>query len=232
MLLAGAGKTKLSSKVVDDARNRLSDPQNQETLAYFYCDANRSSHSSSLAILRGLVKQLSTPLQAADDRSILQAVADIYRTNQARGFPSNGLTIEDCGDILPALVNAYPQVTLVVDGLDECPRDDRHTLIVVLDKLLASTDGLLKIFIASRNDTDLAEHYHRGRHIAVSGSDNGEDIYRYVKFRMEQDTWCHKHMSKAVRDQVLATFKRKSQDMLVTPRVPPRMMIICVGECN
>ncbi|KAB5524005.1 hypothetical protein GE09DRAFT_486540 [Coniochaeta sp. 2T2.1] len=79
--LAGAGKTKLSSKVVDDVRSRLSDPEDQETLAHFYCDANRSSHKTALAILRSLVKQLSAPIRKVYDNCIISAVADMYRSN-------------------------------------------------------------------------------------------------------------------------------------------------------
>jgi hypothetical protein len=39
--IAGAGKTKLVSKVVDDLTSRLDDKSsNNEALAYFYCDRN------------------------------------------------------------------------------------------------------------------------------------------------------------------------------------------------
>jgi Cdc6-like AAA superfamily ATPase len=88
--IPGAGKTKLSSKVVDAVLDRLSDERNQETLAYFYCDANRSTHNTSLALTRSLVKQLSTPSPCADDRSIIPAVADSYRGKRSKDFRQTG----------------------------------------------------------------------------------------------------------------------------------------------
>jgi len=75
---AGAGKTKLLTKVVDDVRQRLDDSQNEEGLASFYCDANRSSHRNPLAILRSFVKQLSALLSSSDGRRIMPVVAEMY----------------------------------------------------------------------------------------------------------------------------------------------------------
>lgn len=221
--VAGAGKTKLASKVVDDSQSRLSGVENQGTIAYFYCDANRSSHNTSLAVLRGLVKQLSTPFQDANAKSIIPTVADIYRSKRSCGFPSDGLTVEDCEAILPSLINTYPQVILVVDGLDECDRKDRRAVVGILDDLLASADSLLKIFIASRNDTDLKDHYKGGCHVEICCRDNNDDIKSFVKSKLEQDRWCQKHMRTDVRSQILETFGCKSQGMYVSPKLslPP-----------
>ncbi|KAB5532683.1 hypothetical protein GE09DRAFT_373662 [Coniochaeta sp. 2T2.1] len=82
-----------------------------------------------------------------------------------------------------------------------------------IDGLLGSADGLLKVFIASRNDTDLAEHYRHGYHVEVCCNDKSDDIQRFVASKLQQNTWCQRHILKNVRDRVLETFKRKSQGM-------------------
>ncbi|KAH6721991.1 hypothetical protein BKA61DRAFT_666739 [Leptodontidium sp. MPI-SDFR-AT-0119] len=211
--IPGAGKTKLSTKVVDDVYQRLDDPQNEEGLAYFYCDANRSSHRKPLAILRSFVKQLSAPLSSSDDRRIMPVVAEMYRSKRARGFPSDGLTFEESESALLELVNSYPQVTLVVDGLDECDHETRQELMVAMEKLRLADSGLLKIFLASRNDTDLADAYQGGYHIEVCSDDNKNDIETFVEFKLSGNKWCQKYLLSSVRRNIIDMFKRKGRGM-------------------
>jgi hypothetical protein len=85
----------------------------------------------------------------------------------------------------------------------------------ILDSLSATVDSLLKIFIASRNDTDLTDKYTKGCHIEVGCSDNGDDIMKFVDSRLRQDRWCQRHMHGHVREHVLDTFRRKSSGMWV-----------------
>ncbi len=55
----GAGKTRLTSKVVDHIQLVLESQRNDEAFAYFYINRNDASRSSPSAALRSIARQLS-----------------------------------------------------------------------------------------------------------------------------------------------------------------------------
>jgi hypothetical protein len=59
---AGAGKTKLSFKVIDNAETHLDKSRNKETMVYFYCDRNRSDHRDPASITRSFIMDSAAPL--------------------------------------------------------------------------------------------------------------------------------------------------------------------------
>jgi hypothetical protein len=57
---AGAGKMKLVSRVVDRLIDELEPTQNDEAVAYFYCDRNQRDQQDPARFLRSYVRQLCT----------------------------------------------------------------------------------------------------------------------------------------------------------------------------
>lgn len=208
LLVAGAGKTKLSSKVVDSLLAQLGSEDGNMALAYFYCDRNRADHRDPVAVLRSLVRQISAP---RDESAIISSVERAYRERKRFGFAKDQLTIEECQSLLHGLVESYSQSIFVIDGLDECERQMRQLLMDVLDAILAKSSHSVKIFIASRKDQDIKDHYRTG--LEVTADDNQADIEKFVIDKMEQSDFCRKKMSAHVRQEVLRTFHDKSQGM-------------------
>src|SRR5689334_11737855 len=85
---AGAGKTKLVSRVIDHVSN---DPRDQ-ALAYFYCNHNESTRRDPKNILRSFVKQLSI---SPSTGTVHNALLEIYEKKKRAGFASAVLTFED-----------------------------------------------------------------------------------------------------------------------------------------
>lgn len=208
-MLAGAGKTKLSSKVVDDLLALKNNRSSDEGLAYFYCDRNREKHNEPKWILRSFVRQLSA---SQSDTTIVKCVRDRYIQLKQKGFASD-LTQEDCAALLLELVNIFQQTTFIVDGLDECDKSTRPNLMNMLDELIRKADHPVKLFIASREDEDLAERYSRGDHLKVSASRNQGDIEKFVLEKMQTSSYCRVRMHESVRRQVFKTFREKSVGM-------------------
>lgn len=82
MELAGAGKTKLVSKVIDHIR----DHQRHSALAYFYCNRNEDSRRDRENILRSFVKQLSL---SKDKDAIHEVVVESYYKKRHRTIREN-----------------------------------------------------------------------------------------------------------------------------------------------
>ncbi|KAH6640032.1 hypothetical protein BKA67DRAFT_487827, partial [Truncatella angustata] len=71
-------------------------------------------------------------------------------------FDGQAWKTSDCLRVIPELLEEYPAVTIVIDALAEVHNGDRQDLMSALAKLLRSTDTLLKVFISSRNNLDIA----------------------------------------------------------------------------
>ncbi|KAM0510824.1 hypothetical protein ACHAPE_010507, partial [Trichoderma viride] len=209
--IPGAGKTKLSSKVVDDLLQVVEEGNASDTgFAYFYADRNRADHQDPVAILRSLVRQLCAPHDAS---SVDACVEDKYKERKRKGFAGHRLVAEECHELLLQLVRVQRETYLVIDGLDECNRETRHVLMNILDDLADKSGRPINIYIASRSDQDLRSRYQGGAHLEVTANDNQADIEKFVIEKMKQSKFCCTKMTPTVREQVLKAFQDKSQGM-------------------
>ncbi|KAJ4856183.1 ankyrin repeat domain-containing protein [Trichoderma breve] len=209
--IPGAGKTKLSSKVVDDLLQVVEGGDAGDMgFAYFYCDRNRADHQDPVAILRSLIRQLCAP---CDTSSIDACAEHKYMVRKRKGFARDRLSGEECHELLLQLVGVQSGTYLVIDGLDECDRETRHVLMNILDDLIDKSGHPVKIYIASRTDQDLRSRYQGGTHLEVTANDNQADIETFVIEKMKQSDFCNTKMTSTVREQILTTFHDKSQGM-------------------
>ncbi|KAF3022098.1 hypothetical protein E8E14_013736 [Neopestalotiopsis sp. 37M] len=94
--IPGAGKTKLSTKVVDDLA-----PMNLP-LAYFFCDRNQENRSDPLTVLYSITRQLS---RFPQPQRIHECTVKAYNEKKNNGFASDKLTNEEARDLLLKLTN-------------------------------------------------------------------------------------------------------------------------------
>lgn len=203
--LAGAGKTKLVSKVIDHVSGLDS-----WALAYFYCNRNESTRRNPENILRSFVKQLSTSL---DGDSIQNALVEIYKEKQKRGFASAKLSFEDSQMLLLTLIRSHPQTILVLDALDESDRQTRVELLRAFNYLIDKSEHL-KIFISSRCDDDIKFQLEKKSNIGIRATDNGNDISKFVAEKIDRDQYTRREpLSENVKDEIIQTLLQKSQGM-------------------
>ena len=215
-LLAGAGKTKLVSRVIDYVSQN--GPHDQ-AMAYFYCNRNDTTRRSPEIILRSFVKQLSISL---GEGTIHNALVEVYNAKKTRGFASAKLTFEDCKSLLPTLIQTYPHTLLVLDALDESygseDRDrgeerDRVELIEFFNDLIAESQHL-KIFISSRRDDDIKRQLEKKANVGIEATDNKKDISRFVAEKIDQSQKRRpKAISESLRNEIIQTLLKKSQGM-------------------
>ncbi len=210
-MTAGAGKTKLASRVVDYLIAELEKGQNDEALAYFYCDRNQHDRQDPSCVLRSYVRQLSTT-RSGD--AIQPCLADLYRAKERKGFASAQLSDGECTELLGRLVDIYPQTTLVLDALDELDKDRRAGFIEMIDSLVASASRPVKVFISSRRDTDIKRQFEDGPNIGILATDNWGDISTFVTAEIERhETRQRRKISSALRADIINTLQEKSDGM-------------------
>ena len=209
MSIAGAGKTKLSSLVIDDMLHSLDRQQNNEALAYFYCDRNQVDRQNSVSILRSFVRQLS---MTRDGGAIQTSAVQLYKKKRQKGFASGDLDKEECVDLLLQHVNAYPQTTLILDALDEC--EHNLEIIKVFDHLICVSLKPIKIFISSRPDENIKERFEKGPNVSIKATDNQDDIAKFVNEKLgEDDENRRTKLSSNLKETIIAVLLSKSQGM-------------------
>ena len=137
-------------------------------------------------MLSSLVRQLST---TRDDGTIQALIFQSYDQERQIGFASGKLKFEQSLSLLARLINIYPQVTLIIDALDECNRHTRTKLIDALDKVVLESTSLLKVFISSRPDGDIKHRFGTGPNMEIRATDNRDDIALYVNNRLGNPPW-------------------------------------------
>ena len=116
-LAAGAGKTKLTSRVTDIFRNSRKE---YTGLAYFYCSQVEDERRRAVNVLRSFVKQLGGTKIDKIHQNLLQT----YDERELTGFASASLTFKEAITLVYDIVPAFTQTTLILDALDECYEKD------------------------------------------------------------------------------------------------------------
>lgn len=182
------------------------------SLAYFFCDRNQEDRSDPLEVLLSITKQLSW---VAGQKYVRQCTVEAYNRKKNDNFASNMFTPEECQNILLRLAAEIRQSFIIVDGLDECNERTRGDLLKTLDHLVRHSTSVIKVFVASRNDRDLTQHFSNSPNLDIKASHNQDDIEKLVVDRISNNEWAAEHMTIEVRQKVALLFREKSQGMYV-----------------
>ncbi|KAM7197300.1 hypothetical protein V8F33_005728 [Rhypophila sp. PSN 637] len=193
--IPGSGKTKLASLIIDDLQNR-------ENLAFFYCMRNPAEPERGRCdrILVSLVRQLATGLP---NGSILPPVLAHYEDalSGTCDFEDQSWTSEESSAVLLELMEEYPAVTIVLDALDEVNEEDRQELMDILSELLRDSPNLLKIFVSSRSNIDIALHFEGSPNVYID-SENSGDISAFIDDRLNTARLLRGQISKDLHTKI------------------------------
>jgi len=173
--IPGAGKTILTSIVVDDLCNRFHD-DTAIGIAYVYCDFRRREEQKIDNLLLSLLKQL------AQSRPFLpESMRDLYdRHNERRIRPS----LDEISRTLHSSAVLYSRVFIIIDALDECQLSDgcRATFLSEIFSLQAKCH--VNIFATSRSIPDIMERFKEGVTLEIRACD--KDVRNYLEGQISQ----------------------------------------------
>jgi hypothetical protein len=135
------------------------------SIAYYYCDRTspEPGRNEVGTILGTLLRQLAS---IDIGKPLRPAVVDEYNKykKNASGDSSEPqqLSTEDCIKLAKNLTRDN-QATMMIDAIDECDDKERYQLLQALDTIIVESEGLVKVFVSSRETTLLvstssAEH--------------------------------------------------------------------------
>ncbi|KAL6792575.1 hypothetical protein GGI42DRAFT_364041 [Trichoderma sp. SZMC 28013] len=205
--IPGSGKTKLASLVVDEVKGK-------EHIAYFYCLRNPAEPHRAQCdkILASFVRQLAS-LTPSDP--ILPPVKEHYE-DAIEGFmefEDQVWTSDECVEVLVQLVDEYPAVTFVLDALDEVDQEDRQELLDALTRILQESNSLVRVFISSRSNYDIAFYLKGTPNIYIEADDNAEDISTFIDTQLTSARLLHGKLTPSLREEITSTLQEGAKGM-------------------
>jgi len=176
--IPGAGKTVIAASVIEEAMKKSSQTR---AVAYFYCDYKDTEKQSPINILGSLASQLAR--QNEDAFSMLEELyRDYHPKNKTSGIMApepQALAIKICD-----MASCFEEVSIIVDGLDECGRTHTSEVVKFLVGLASEQSSNTRTLFLGRDEPEiralLEEEY---LHMEIAA--HSEDLRLYVAAEME-----------------------------------------------
>jgi hypothetical protein len=182
-------------------------------IAYFYFSFQSEEEQDISSVIRILIKQLCRCTQHVP--------------------PSLEALHKQCGqrDILPKLSElkqeflqisqAFDKVFIVIDAMDEYPKDKRNQLLPYISQTLkesqtkSGTSAILKVFVTSRQERDIERQFTSDTYTVLPIRAGGvlEDIARYVDNELEQRVNDHCDIDQDLRQEIRQALVSRSDAM-------------------
>jgi hypothetical protein len=173
--IPGAGKTMITSIVVDDLCTRF---RNDASIgiAYLYFNFRQEQEQKPEDLLVSLLKQL-----VQEQPSVPYSMKSLYERHKIkRTRPS----FDEISQVLQSIMAGYSRAFIIVDALDECQVSDggRRKFLLEIFNLQAKTGASL--FATSRFIPDVMEEFKGSPSLEIRAND--EDVQRYLDGHMLQ----------------------------------------------
>ena len=171
--IPGAGKTILSSIVVNDLHDRFHG-DTAVGIAYIYCNFRQQETQKAEDLLASLLKQLSQKWSSLPD--CVKALHDRHQTERTRPLT------DEITKTLHSVAAMYSQVFIVVDALDECKEsyDCRSKILTEIFSLKVQFGA--NFFATSRFVANIEEKFKESLSLEIRASDY--DVRVYLDRRM------------------------------------------------
>ena len=182
--IIGSGKTALASAVVDSFLMENSKQMSPAPIAYFYCAKNVSEveRADPDEIMRSIVRQLT--LTSPTQKTVHEALLTEYERREAEakidGFHVPRLRIAECVKLILDVTGSNP-AAIVIDALDEVQEDRRHELVDALKRITRESGSVVKVFITSRDNSNVLALLLYAPKIRIHDHDNRADMELFVR---------------------------------------------------
>ncbi|KAH7090600.1 hypothetical protein FB567DRAFT_438198 [Paraphoma chrysanthemicola] len=162
-----------ASLIVEEARKL----QNASVI-FFYCRYLDNDRSTFLGVARGLLSQL-----LLQDDDLLS-----YIHEKASSSGQTVLSTESIAkELLTTSIKNSDKLYVIIDGLDECERDERKTIVTFFEEIWASLpqdriDSLRCLFL-SQDDNVARKDFENITSLKITQAHNKKDITAYAETR-------------------------------------------------
>ncbi|KAH7377125.1 ankyrin repeat protein [Plectosphaerella cucumerina] len=200
--IPGAGKTILTSIVVEDLGSRYHDDRGVG-IAFLYCNFRRQDEQKVEHLLSSLLRQLSQ-----DQTSLPDCVKALYDQYKGKTRPS----LDQLCRVLQSVAKLFSRVFIVVDAIDECQLSDgnRSTFLAELFAL-QSTSGA-NVFATSRLIQNITDRFKDSISLEIRA--HPEDVRRYVKDNISKLPSCVER-NPGLQAEIVSKIERAADGMFL-----------------
>lgn len=204
-MIAGAGKTFLTSRLIDYIQTLQKQPPMvpKYGLAYIYFNYQEQLQQKPIQVLSSLAKQLVSQI-----KHLPKEIEDFHdRLKSQRKSP----TLVDLKEALFSTFKSFYQVFFVFDALDECDQEDQREELLPLFHDLVENGA--NVFLTSRPyPEDIHESLHELPKVELSAQD--QDIRTYIQERIKAKPRAKKLIEKCkYQDKLVSELIRCAQGM-------------------
>lgn len=177
--IPGAGKTILTSIVVDDLQARFRNDA-KVGVVYIYCNYQRQNEQNLGHLLASVVKQL-----AESHPSLLGSVRGLYDEHRVKRTRP---PLNEVLSVLQAVAAVYSRVFIIVDALDECQTSDGCRTKFLSELFNLQEKHKINIFATSRSIPEIISRFMTSMKLDIFASTN--DVAIYLMGHMDQLPSC------------------------------------------
>ena len=159
------------SRIVDDLlANAIA---HQVAIVYYYCDYADHRSLQTHRILGTVLKQLipENEIPSEMEAKILRAYKD------GTWIPETSELV----DLVCSLMQMWPVVYIVLDGLDECEKSPRQDILSFLERLGTLANAIVHVFVSCRDEDQLLRSLKAYSRIQLTSAALETDIKSFVE---------------------------------------------------
>ncbi|KAI5812827.1 hypothetical protein BZA77DRAFT_346729 [Pyronema omphalodes] len=180
--MPGAGKSVMSSLVIDHLSIISHTDEKKSCVAYLYCDYRDEESQTAVRMIGALLNQILVTHSKHLNKEVFNSLKQRKRRSM------DDLTIEETLRHLKLALRNFERVYICADALDECRDEQRVLFLNSLSNLSKDSKCSLRIFMTGRTHTQkLVEKSFMDKPISITIEANSEDIRRYVSAKLEKD---------------------------------------------
>ena len=145
---------------------------------YFYCKHLDEQRNTFIALARAVLAQLLN-----QNKDLVSYLYDKYVESGSISLVSAQLSRELLDTALKSLTKVY----IIIDGLDECQRNERKSILSFFTSIIESTQpGFLRGLFVSQDEDDIRQSLQRASLVRLTEDDNRQDIQIFAGWWAER----------------------------------------------
>ncbi|KAI9167944.1 Vegetative incompatibility protein [Paramyrothecium foliicola] len=221
--IPGAGKTILSSLIIEEAKSLPHKP----VVLFFYFRTDVEEKNNFIVLARNLLRQ-----SLVYSPSLLSFFYEKYKNSVEASLT----TISDIKELLEVAIRHNPSVYIILDGVDECPRDERKVIAEWFRKLVeglppTNTDQVRCLFV-SQDDGPARNDFKGITTLKILPGDNWKDICEFSAVwakKIQEKFELSDEKATEIGNQVSESSQGKSKFFFSLPR---RMFLLARLICE
>ncbi|KAL6701543.1 hypothetical protein J3F84DRAFT_11129 [Trichoderma pleuroticola] len=166
----GSGKTILTASVIEKLLTEKRSPD--AFISFFFIRFDDRQSLTTEVILKSIIRQI---LDVSNIYERVETLLDNMQLNLASG-------LEEITRLLQSIAEGFKTLYIIIDGLDECTKPERHDLLDTLHSVMKVRSNI-KLFLAGRDSVsrEVQRKFRTLKQIPMDYSSAQSDIATYVE---------------------------------------------------